>query len=587
MRSQRRSSLQCVQPDESNDVRGGAAFGTLDAQALLGNAAVANQLPAVQLRGGGGGLDPAHRKDRAVKGVQGSGEGMPHLARLQRSFGEHDLSGMVAHVDDQAAAACADLGASGFTLGEDLAFPQRPTLELAAHEAAHYVMQRAGEGPTGPAGQAGDAYERHADEVAERVVAGESAADLLPSPAELGTPTSSPGAVQCYSQTPSGGQLSENGNILLESGQSLYADPALISSANAKLQGAGQNGSFIKLVEEGGSSTIGGKTLKAIQPSWDASKSSTLHQGAADANKTGMADSNGVTDGPMALWSDCGRSSAAVTGSRSSNDRSVIFNKDGATTKGKGVSMPGAAFDDTPANMMASQVYYDLIPGFISRPDNEAFLKEGVHFIMVDKRSSYATEGAVAGAALGAAAGAWFLGIGAVPGALVGGLLGGLGGAAIGSGIEKSSERVRQYITPKDATHAKQMYWELGEAGRDRFDQEAGINHYANPEIGESYSMATEPEMPGFKQAGDSTWNFHWAGVIMKDGGDNVTLENYAMMADASGLVNGIPQADYINRDWGFYMYGTQDKDQSFHAAHLGTGTHGTHATSIRVETDK
>src|SRR5262249_50710185 len=46
-------------------------------------------------------------------------------------------------------------------------------------EGAHVVQQRAGVQLSSAVGQVGDAYEQHADAVAARVVAGESAQDLL------------------------------------------------------------------------------------------------------------------------------------------------------------------------------------------------------------------------------------------------------------------------------------------------------------------------------------------------------------------------------------------------------------------------
>jgi peptidoglycan hydrolase-like protein with peptidoglycan-binding domain len=52
-------------------------------------------------------------------------------------------------------------------------------LFTAAHEAAHVVQQRAGVSLDGGVGQVGDRHEQHADQVAARVVAGQSAADLL------------------------------------------------------------------------------------------------------------------------------------------------------------------------------------------------------------------------------------------------------------------------------------------------------------------------------------------------------------------------------------------------------------------------
>src|SRR5262249_9399733 len=54
-------------------------------------------------------------------------------------------------------------------------FHDAPDLHTAAHEAAHIVQQRAGVHLKGGVGQSGDAYERHADEVADLVVQGKPA----------------------------------------------------------------------------------------------------------------------------------------------------------------------------------------------------------------------------------------------------------------------------------------------------------------------------------------------------------------------------------------------------------------------------
>jgi hypothetical protein len=72
------------------------------------------------------------------------------------------------------------MGAHAYATGNDVAFADpSPSLFLVAHEAAHVVQQRAGVHLKGSVGQAGDSYEQNADAVAERVVRGESAVDLL------------------------------------------------------------------------------------------------------------------------------------------------------------------------------------------------------------------------------------------------------------------------------------------------------------------------------------------------------------------------------------------------------------------------
>lgn len=75
------------------------------------------------------------------------------------------------------------MNAEAFATGSDVAFRRGPSLRTAAHEAAHVIQQRRGAAPSGGVGRAGDALERHADRVASKVVAGESAEKTL---AEVG-----------------------------------------------------------------------------------------------------------------------------------------------------------------------------------------------------------------------------------------------------------------------------------------------------------------------------------------------------------------------------------------------------------------
>ena len=115
----------------------------------------------------------------AARGVPGASVPLPHLQQIQASFGHHDVSGVRAHQGPPAAAAARELGAEAYAIGDAVAFSRSPDLHTAAHEAAHVVQQRGGVQLKGGIDQPGDAYERHADEVAERVVAQQSAEDLL------------------------------------------------------------------------------------------------------------------------------------------------------------------------------------------------------------------------------------------------------------------------------------------------------------------------------------------------------------------------------------------------------------------------
>jgi hypothetical protein len=117
----------------------------------------------------------------AAHGISGSGGPLPHRDVIQQLFGHnHDVSGIRAHTGGAAQQATSQMGAEGYATGNDVAFAGQPDLHLAAHEAAHVVQQRSGVQLAGGVGDAGDAYERNADEVADRVVQGRSAADLLP-----------------------------------------------------------------------------------------------------------------------------------------------------------------------------------------------------------------------------------------------------------------------------------------------------------------------------------------------------------------------------------------------------------------------
>jgi hypothetical protein len=128
----------------------------------------------------------------AAQGISGSSGTLPHGDTIQRLFGRHDVSNIQAHTDVSAASGAQAMGAQAFATGNHVAFAGTPDLHTAAHEAAHVVQQRAGVHLKGGVGQAGDTYEQNADAVADRVVAGQSAEDLL-GPAPSGTALSQVG----------------------------------------------------------------------------------------------------------------------------------------------------------------------------------------------------------------------------------------------------------------------------------------------------------------------------------------------------------------------------------------------------------
>jgi hypothetical protein len=104
---------------------------------------------------------------------------MPYLSAIQWSFGHHDISALQAHTGAQATRLADQLQADAFTGESHLVFGRTPDLRTAAHEAAHAIQQRGGVDLSSGMGVEGDAFERHAEQVSEAVVRGESAEGLL------------------------------------------------------------------------------------------------------------------------------------------------------------------------------------------------------------------------------------------------------------------------------------------------------------------------------------------------------------------------------------------------------------------------
>jgi Domain of unknown function (DUF4157) len=159
-----------------------------------GGSALPDSQPAVQARGDVAADDPTSVHRAAAAGVSGAGSSLPHVDRIQQAFGgAHDIGQVRAHVGGEAAAASEHMGAEAYATGDQIAFRSSPDLHTAAHEAAHVIQQRGGVQLDGGVGQAGDAYERHADAVADAIVSGRSAEPLLGGGAAA---ASSQGAVQ-------------------------------------------------------------------------------------------------------------------------------------------------------------------------------------------------------------------------------------------------------------------------------------------------------------------------------------------------------------------------------------------------------
>jgi hypothetical protein len=181
---QTRDSVDRVRPADT-------ALAVTPGKQTLIDAHAARGPQPVQAKGNpAGDTDAVHAA--ADRGTQGSPTALPYGDQIGRAFGKHDVSNVQAFVGGPAREATEAMGAQAYATGDKVAFGSSPDLHTAAHEAAHVVQQRGGVQLKGGVGEAGDAYERNADAVADRVVAGQSAEDLL----DAGAPGGATQAVQ-------------------------------------------------------------------------------------------------------------------------------------------------------------------------------------------------------------------------------------------------------------------------------------------------------------------------------------------------------------------------------------------------------
>ncbi len=176
---------------------------------------------------------------------------IPFRDEIERSFGGgHSLGDVQALSGPGIASTASDLGAIAFTQGNVMGFAQEPTLHDAAHEAAHVFQQRAGL----PLFEGFADHEAHADAVADRVVAGQSAGDLLPSGGTAST------AVQCKKE--SGNGAAPTAPQPTPSDGLHAADPKVVAALEARMKQANDLQSAIEIGQWGAS------LLPGLSPAW-------------------------------------------------------------------------------------------------------------------------------------------------------------------------------------------------------------------------------------------------------------------------------------------------------------------------------
>lgn len=137
-----------------------------------------------------------------------------------------------------------------------------------------------------------------------------------------------------------------------------------------------------------------------------------------------------------------------------------------------------------------------------------------------------------------------------------------------------------------------------------RFATTYGINGGLAPQVGSALVQYSDPVEKA--SSVEDKWNFHWAGVVMTDGSDYVTLENCAVELQDSvaeefienddafsftpdpfdyGIKNPkYSKRDMLNNRWYFKAYGAGE--QSFHDDMLNNDSHTT-PSSISLPTRK
>jgi len=136
--------------------------------------------PVVQQRAAGeqAPYDEGTVRDAAARGVATPASPCVHATISSRSVVMTSRRSRRTPVAEAAASTRA-MGAEAYATGNHVVLGTSTDLHTVAHEAAHVVQQRGGVQLQGGVGAAGDAHERQADAVADRVVAGQSAEDLL------------------------------------------------------------------------------------------------------------------------------------------------------------------------------------------------------------------------------------------------------------------------------------------------------------------------------------------------------------------------------------------------------------------------
>jgi hypothetical protein len=485
----------------------------------------------VQLAANGEKSSESKIQQVAATGFRGSAASLPYLNQIQQSFGV-DLSGVQAYVGGDAAAACQRMGAQAYASGNQIAFKEQPSLELVAHEAAHVVQQASGKVQlAGGVGQVGDEYENHADAVAAKVVAGQRVEGLLSK--YQNTKPQNPENFQAKQQGRKIGesitQLSANrGNSPVQ----LYQEIEDRRGGEFRLS---DDSSLLVKQRRGGYGShdlwaAPSKIQDSNQKLQSVDSGVSLHQDQRASSNVSVPDSNGgrktlVKVIPQNLNTNMCSTNMEIWADCGRAARQVIGGENGT----RGVYKDPASGGRQPVWKRTVRTPDPTVMKWKILEDVLRTYEKHSRQKLLDER--------------------------------------------------EISELKRKNDPEEIADYFLGVYSQLPLEIRNDLDRRARINRWANPEVGQAYTISSG----GPKVRNIQPWNFHWAGVVMKsdDGRDNVTLENYS-----------VKNYNVQNKEWIFQMYGSAlsaeensaKKGQTFHEEHRNMGTHAQNPTTMVAE---
>ena len=347
--------------------------------------------------------------------------------------------------------------------------------------------------------------------------------------------------VQRYVAGEGGRKTSEHGRIVYRGRQDLLASPDLLRNANQQLESSGGQGSMISLAA-GEPAEVGGQRLVAVNPRFNDvayGRRAATERGVGFNERVRAPNVGAHADRELTLPADCRRAAEVITGTQTGfgyDERRVnvsLRHGNHALREKSALQVPGERVEgETTTHQLSMQVYVSSMKPFLFANHKEKLLDATVF-----TRAAFRAQ------------------------------------------VQDVAHPYRHLEDRPDV--AWKAYSALTPAGKLQFAQFANINEFANPEVGDTYTTVTEYRMPGFENRrrpdGDrreiQPWTFHWGGVILKDGEDIVSLENYSVGEETA-----------VNRDWQFDMYGTQTPAQTFHQRHMASNLHGTIGTTLHVQ---